>query len=720
MTRAPVFRCLTLIVCFTASLHAAEVKINPAVTHQTVLGWSVNPWQPWMTAWQRDRLLDEAVNELGLTRIRYGPQNGNRAAVTEWEPVNDDGDPEHINWNAFGTAEVDKYVAMWIKPFKERVEANGEKFELWISPSFFNGGSTGRVPEWLYRSPGEYAEYATAFLLYLRDKHGIEADHYVICNEPANNNLFQPWVVGRMIRTLGPQMKKLGLKTTIQFPDGVSAQTTWRFIQALKNDDEVWPYITHLSYHLYGRNNERTLIRDFAKARGIPTGQTEYMSQTTEVLYDDMTLADASYWSIYGWGRVLGVNHDGASFKREQCYWNFRQVMHYVRPGAVRVDAASDDDSLRALAFTHEGRLTVVLFNNRRNSKKQDVTISGLPAGRYGICQTVNRRPYQERGVATVGADGKLALPAVKGSVVTVYPHPGGNLPPTVTGFDARPTFLTAPANRVLLVASGTDPETDPVAFKWSLDSAPVGAKVTFVKGDAATTPAIGLSAPGDYIFNLTVSDPTHKVTRQVKVPVFATNRPPWIGDVHNRIPIDVTLPHSETLLRAWAIDLEKDKWTFKWKVMKQPAGADVKLELPQMKRGRKPGAARRLTGMTVAGDYVFRFEVNDGKNVAFKEHTITVHPENHAPKITEATARVHGPGAATLSAKATDADGDVMTWWWELRRGPKGVKPVFNHPGHQATNVTGLNVAGDYVFIVTVVDRTRVSRRDVRLTLAP
>ncbi len=59
---------LLLAIFLVLPLDAAEVKIDAAVTHQTILGWSVNPWQPWLTPWQRDRLLDEAVNELsGLT-----------------------------------------------------------------------------------------------------------------------------------------------------------------------------------------------------------------------------------------------------------------------------------------------------------------------------------------------------------------------------------------------------------------------------------------------------------------------------------------------------------------------------------------------------------------------------------------------------------------------------------------------------------------------------
>ncbi|HUW57189.1 MAG TPA: hypothetical protein VMZ92_11175, partial [Planctomycetota bacterium] len=75
--RPTVFPCVVVAVLLVSAFGAprvgtAEVKLDATVRHQTLLGWSVNPWQPWMTPWQRDRLLDEAVNELGLTRIRYG------------------------------------------------------------------------------------------------------------------------------------------------------------------------------------------------------------------------------------------------------------------------------------------------------------------------------------------------------------------------------------------------------------------------------------------------------------------------------------------------------------------------------------------------------------------------------------------------------------------------------------------------------------------------
>ena len=63
-------------------------------------------------------------------------------------------------------------------------------------------------------------------------------------------------------------------------------------------------------------------------------------------------------------GGAFYLHLDNASFSRGPQYWQYRQVMHYVRPGAVRTEAVSDAPAVRALAFVHKGRTTVVLINN--------------------------------------------------------------------------------------------------------------------------------------------------------------------------------------------------------------------------------------------------------------------------------------------------------------------------------------------------------------------
>ena len=715
--RYGVFVAALLGIACTA--HAATVTVDTAVKHQTILGWSVNPGAPWVTPEQRDAVLDEAVNELGLTRVRWQAPNGNRVRMRRWEWHNDNADPDDINWAAFNTADADRDVKTWVTPFKKRVEANGDPFDLWISPSFFVGGSTGDVPAWLLHSPGEYAEFAISFIRRLKERHGVEANYHVICNEPANNNKFRPHIVGRMIRTLGPKLKAAGLRTRIQFPDCINADHAWRFIEALRNDADVWRHVGVISYHLYGNNSARPKIREFARAKAIPSAQTEHMGRKFPRLYDDLVLGGASFWSIYGWGGAIRIHHDGASFSRAREYWPLRQVMHYVRPGAVRVEARSDDATLRALAFLRERKVTTILLNDGRGARRQRVTVAGLPRGRYGVCRSVRGRVYEELGVQTAAADGSLAIQVPPGAVLTVYPYPGMNLPPTVTGFEARPRFLTRPASTVVLAASATDPEKEAVSYTWSLHEQPREARATLAKPSAASTKATGLARPGTYVFTVAVSDGKNTVRRDVRVNVFAENQPPKVYDLHNRIPVIVTLPQSQTHLRAWPKDLEGDKLTTRWSIARQPKGAAAALERPPRARDK---ISRLATNLTVPGDYVFRFHVSDGVHEVHKDLTVPVYPVNRPPVISaaRATPATVAPrtGSTVLSAKTSDPDDDTVTHWWWVRRAPKGANLVFARQGAATTNVAGLTTTGDYVFVISAIDRTEHATREVRLTV--
>ena len=720
MIRARSRHSLICLVCLglvgSAAARAAEVAINPAVKHQAILGWSVNPSAPWIARAQRDAVLDEAVNELGLTRVRWQAPNGNRASMRRWEWLNDDGDPDHVNWAALNTGDADRDIKTWVVPFKERVEARGDRFDLWISPSFFVGGSTGDAPAWLLESPGEYAEFATSFLLHLKKVHGVDANYHVVCNEPGNNNRFRPQVVGRMIRTLGPKMEALGLTTRIQFPDGINAKASWRYIQFVGNDPRVWRHVGVLSYHHYGPVDPfRRQMRDLGAAKGMPNAQTEHMGRKFPRLYDDLTKGGTSFWSIYGWGGAIKIHHDGASFSRGRDYWPLRQVMHYVRPGAVRIDAKSNDASLRALAFTRKNAVTTVLLNDGRGARRQEATVTGLPAGTYGVCQSVRGRVYEELGVRTVAREGSLKVQLVPGAVLTVYPHPGGNLAPTVTQWAARPSYLTRPARSVTLIAGAADPEKDAVSFAWSVKEQPDGAGVALADPNTASTKATGLTVAGTYAFELSVRDAAHVVRRVVRLQVFAGNQPPRTFDLHNRIPVMVTLPHSQTLLRAWPHDLEGDKLTTRWSIVRQPKGANVVLARPPRARGN---TARLATGLTVAGDYVFRFHASDGAHDVHKDLAVPVYPVNRPPVIARARAGPVAGGKTVLSAKTGDPDNDTVTHWWWVKRAPKGARPVFTKQGAATTEVAGLTVPGQYVFVISAIDRTKHTSHEVRLSV--
>ena len=709
------------LVLTIVSVAAADitVDVHGNIQYQTILGWGAASGGEDIPQALRDQIHDIAVNDYGLTRLRLEPPGGNKADVRRWEAENDNGDPDVINWAAINTADWDKRIVDWVVPFKQRVEANGDVFSLYVSPSFFDGGSSGSAPTWLLNSPGENAEYALSLLLHLKDNYGIAADQYCILNEAGNNNAWTAAVVGRMIKALGPKLAGFGLPTKIQFPECVSADTTWSYIQALQNDGDIWPYIGLISYHLYGGNSARPNIYNFAKARNLPTAMTEYMGLTTQLLYDDLTLGGCSYWEVYGYqGRgsgIIGLNTDATQItSRGAEYWNLRQVFRYVRPGAVRVAATPSNAGLRTLAFSRNGQITVVMINNIAPVvASQNVVISGLPAGQYAASQVFGGNIYSELGVQTVTAGGTLTVPLSSNSVLTVYPYVGMNLPPTVTNWRSTPDYLTMPASTTTLTAAAADPELASLSYAWSTKNAPAGANVSLATPNAPSCQATGLTAAGAYTFTVAIGDGTNVVTKDVTIRVHAGNEPPVPVDIHNRIPVEVIAPADMTRLRASGYDLENDPLTYEWSIVSQPAGSNAVIA--------SPTSASTVVVYLVPGDYVFRCAVKDPTHTVTQDLPIRVYPAGSAPVISSATptpASARAGRTIELTAATSDPDGDTITHWWSVKTAPAGAKVVFAKAGSPNTTVSGLTIEGTYVFTLSVIDRNHVVNRDVTVTI--
>jgi hypothetical protein len=702
------------------------VTLHCEARYQTILGWSVLPWYPNVAPEVRDQVLEEAVGDLGLTRLHWGAPHGNLSSGRAWERINDDDDPQHVHWPAFGTETVDRAVKTWVLPFKQRVEQRGERFGLAITQTFHHGGSTGRVAVWLLENPAEFAEYATSLLLYLKGAHGIETDYYVICKDAgdSNDNPFEVPVVAEMIKALGPRLRSLGLPTRVLFPECHDANTCWKFIEAVRADDELWRHVGMIGYHLYGgeaRNTDRPRICAFALAKRLPTGHAGSDGINFDSLYDDLTLGGVSYWSVGalggpGPGGSFQLDLNNTSFSRGTHYWQYRQVMHYVRPGAVRIEAVSDMPAVRPLAFAQQGRTTVVLVNNMPPGQSRAVTVCNLPRGEYGVCRCIGAKPYEELGVKTVEADGVLSVNVPADCVLTIYPHLAKNLPPTVVNWEAQPSFLKTPASTVTLSAAAQDPELDHLSFSWSITQQPQGAQATIAEPQSATTTASGLTVAGRYAFTVTIRDGVEEAKRNVLLNVYAGNQPPTLIDVHNRLPVMVTLPESATELRGYAFDLEGDKLTFCWSIVSQPPGSAIQLE--------SPGESKcRVTQISKPGNHVFKFEVNDGANTVAEQLAVVVYPVNSPPVIealqSQPAALTLPQNSSLLSATTSDPDRDIISHWWRVKKSPVGARPVFSKQGGRQTDVSGLTVAGDYVFELTVVDRTQCVTKNVAVTVA-
>ena len=587
------------------------VTVDPSRTYQTIRGWGADMSfirdlnyvsQPTL-----DQIIEEAVNDLGLTFLRLG-------FGYLYEPFNDNADPRNINWSAFlDKRSIDLEAARGLLAFKQKVEANGG------TPVFLlNKDWEDTAPSWMTHA--EFAENVAATILYYRNQHGIDVAYTSIDNEPQRFDPYTPAVQQAMIKVMGPALESFGLATKIALAEGIDAKSTWDYVSFMQNDASVWSYIGLLNWHLYGTNDPfRSQLRDFGRARGIPTAQTEYPARIND-LVDDLVLGGVSYWTRYhiadrgagaassSVGSYFATDFDATSFLRNAEYWRFRQFMRYVRPGAVRIDATSTSSSVRPFAFDRSGTRVVVLIND--SSSNVSVTVQGLTPGSYGSSQAVGQT-FRELGVQTLGPSLAMNLAIPASGILTIYPYQGTNQAPILTDWKATPSFVTLPSTSVSLSASAQDIEVNPLSYAWFVKRRPAGADVTLTSPSNAVTTASGLTVAGEYVFTVEVRDSAGaSASRDIALAVYAGNQPPIIAE-GNRYFKDgwIVLPQSTSVYGPGfisALDLEGDPVSTSFTVVSQPAGANATF------------SGQNVSGMTVAGTYTFRFTASDAT------HTVT------------------------------------------------------------------------------------------------
>ena len=596
------------------SAAADTVTINPAVRYQTMRGWGASISflrdMNYVSQATVDQIIDESVNDLGLTflRIGYGMLI---------EPFNDNGNANSINWAGFhDKSTVDRDVARGMGRFNALVLANGEPPAYLLDKDW-----EFSAPSWMNDS--EFSENATANILYFRDQHGIVVNFNSIDNEPGFFDPYTPERQRSIIKVMGPMFQANGLPTKIAYNEGISAENTWTFISALQGDSAVWPHVGLLNWHLYGTNDPfRSQIRDFGAARGIPTAMTEFSGAQINHLIDDLTLGGVSYWTRYfiadrgsavaGASNYFVAPFDGTSFQRNIAYYQFRQFMKYVRPGAVRIDATSSHAAIQAFAFERAGTRVAVLVNS--TGQAIDLTVQGLVPGRYGASHAVGS-VYTEVGVQDIGTSMAVTVPG--GGILTIYPV-SGNQKPTAMDWRSAPAFLTLPASSITLSASAADTEREALSYTWSVKSQPASAAASIASPTSPTTGATGLSVAGTYVFTVTIRDTAgNAAARDVTVRAYAGNQPPVIAEGHRYYKQEWIIQPTSTAtygpLFITAIDLEGDPITTSFSVVSQPAGAQASF------------SGSTVSGMTAAGTYTFRFTASDPTQTVFRDFTRTV-----------------------------------------------------------------------------------------------
>nr|WP_256379076.1 PKD domain-containing protein [Chitinophaga sp. SYP-B3965] len=274
---------------------------------------------------------------------------------------------------------------------------------------------------------------------------------------------------------------------------------------------------------------------------------------------------------------------------------------------------------------------------------------------------------------------------------------------------------VTLPASTAQLDGSASvDPDGTITNYTWTKISGPAGGAIT--TANANKTTITGLTLAGEYVYELGVKDNSGTtVTDQVKVVVIVggANQPPV---ARAGINTSITLPVSSVELDgSTSSDPDGTIATYSWKKLGGPASGTITTVT---------ASKTTVTGYTLDGVYVYELTVTDNLGLSTSSNvTITVNAATNKKPVSNAGADItitQPVSNVQLDGSASsDPDGTISKYTWTKISGPAA--GAIANAASSKTAVTGLTLAGDYLYQLEVIDNSGARETDyVKVTVLP
>lgn len=436
---------LGLAGCFGPS--EAVITLDPARHYQTISGWEVKaemadkplPGQPY-PYWAE--MYDRAVDQVGINRVRLEVRSGVESRGRNWDryvagdvpyaywrgvryaTVNDNDDPNVIDWKGFDFAEMDWRLEVGVLPLRKRLLARGEKLFVNLCYVAFTGQiKNGR---YIHKNPQEYAEFVLATYLHMQRKYGFVPDAWEVILEP-DQGVWNGHEIGRAIVAASARLKAHGFTPRFIAPSVKDMANAAPYIDDMAAVPGAMDHVFELSYHRYSGASAVNLERIVERAHkyGIGTAMLEWWfgHAGPETLHRDLKQGDNSAWQ----GRVLKTlfkkiderHPEKAVVALQDDTRQNLQYFHYIRAGARRIGAdSSNETELDPVAFINsDGSYTVVVL--ARNAGR--ITVKGLPAGDYGVSWALAHKSGRAPGTIHVAPGQPLRTKIPGDGVLTVF-----------------------------------------------------------------------------------------------------------------------------------------------------------------------------------------------------------------------------------------------------------------------------------------------------------
>ncbi|MGH3122805.1 MAG: cellulose binding domain-containing protein, partial [Streptosporangiaceae bacterium] len=467
---------------------ADTATINGATTYQTMAGFGASEGfgeaQTVMNAssavqQQALGLLYSPASGAGLTILRNEISADSGSTIEPAAPASPAAAPAYV---PLASINQDQGQLWFAQQIKADYGVTNVFADAWSAPPFMktndsadNGGTLCGVPGATCASGDWRQAYANYLKQYAAD-YSAAGDPLTYIGPENEANLapsydgmvMSPAQTANFLDVLGPAMAGSGLPTKIE----CCATEGWDYAQqyaaAIEADATANSYTPVFTSHGYTQA-PASALSGWAK----PAWETEWSTfETWDPAWDDGTDASGLTWAqhiytgltaanlsafLYWWGSTTpsenGDNEgliqiNGSTVVPSGRLWAFASYSRYVRPGAVRIGAASSNSAVDLTAFKNtDGSVAVVALNSAASADPITYSLSGTgtPNGVTVTPYLTNASSDTAAQAATTVSGGAFTATIPARSLVTyVIPASagGGGGTPTPT-----PTPSTTPGN---------------------------------------------------------------------------------------------------------------------------------------------------------------------------------------------------------------------------------------------------------------------------------
>ena len=440
----------------------ARITLDGSTRYQTIDGWAVLP-----RYWEEDKENNRfdgsfeavaepvsrfLVDQMGINAIRLQIPSGMENRTDRWGPFyrgemsyleyqeyryekfNDNSDPRSADLTGFRFEQFDWRFETLVLPLIRALEARGEKLHINVCYVDFarDASSAGTLSH--AAQPEEFAEFVLVYFERLRDKYHITPDAFEVILEPENTHEWRGTSIGRALVAVSNRLRERGFTPEIIAPSNTAMSNAITYFDEMIKVPGVLGRLHTFAYHRYWteKRSDVEAIRSRALAHGLKTAMLEKVDAGIDALLEDLTVGQVSSWQQWAAAGTTRIPDNGGYYLRVDAgnaanpgismarhSHQLAQVFLYVRRGAVRIGSRSDKPDQTTAAFINpDGRWVVVV---RAREADDQLTVRGLPAGRYGLRFTSDSHARLEPAPITI-AQGAVLSTAVPGAgVLTIY-----------------------------------------------------------------------------------------------------------------------------------------------------------------------------------------------------------------------------------------------------------------------------------------------------------